>query len=197
MPKNERILEGLMTTLAVDGSTHVAPMGPWVDDHFKSFRLRPFQTSQTFANLRRTRQAVFHVTDDVMLLARAAVGRLEAPPSVENCPTIDGRILTGACRWYALEVAEIEDSVERAEITARVVDRGRLRDFFGFNRAKHAVVEAAILATRIGILPDEQILEELERLAIPVKKTAGPEEREAFQFLLRHVHSKLTGKTET
>ena len=78
-------------------------------------------------------------------------------------------------------------------MTAQVVDSGRLRDFFGFNRAKHAVVEAAILATRIGVLPDERILEELERLAVPVKKTAGPEEREAFQFLLQHVHGKLTG----
>ena len=35
------------------------------------------------------------------------------------------------------------------------------REFFGFNRAKHAVLEAAILATRVELLPADEILSEL------------------------------------
>ena len=76
------ILEGIVTTHNDDGSVNVAPMGPIVDETMAWLRLRPFQTSVTFHNLRRQRSGVFHVTDDVLLLARAAIGRLDsAPPS--------------------------------------------------------------------------------------------------------------------
>jgi hypothetical protein len=64
---------------------------------------------------------------------------------------------------------------------------GRLRDFFGFNRAKHAVVEAAILATRTQILPAAEIEAEYRRLAVLVDKTGGEQEHTAFAFLrVRH-----------
>ena len=53
---------------------------------------------------------------------------------------IEGVILTDACRWYAFQVESLDDREERTEIAARVVDRGHGRDFFGFNRAKHAVI---------------------------------------------------------
>ena len=74
-------------------------------------------------------------------------------------------------------------------MSARIVHAGTLRDFFGFNRAKHAVVEAAILATRVHLLPREEIQAELSRLRIPVEKTAGPREREAFALLEHHIQA--------
>ncbi len=57
----------------------------------------------------------------------------------------------------------------------------------GLNRARHAVVEAAILATRTDFLPLEEILADFARLAAPVEKTGGAKEREAFALLLDHV----------
>jgi hypothetical protein len=76
-------------------------------------------------------------------------------------------------------------------MVARVVDRGRMRDFLGFNRAKHAVVEAAILATRVGFLEPDHIRSELARLVVVVEKTGGRQERRAFDFLQNHVHGAL------
>ena len=70
------LLEGIMTTLNADGSPHIAPMGPIVDANFTLVLLRPFSTSTTYKNLKRAGQGVLHVTDDVELFARAAVGRL-------------------------------------------------------------------------------------------------------------------------
>jgi hypothetical protein len=64
-----------------------------------------------------------------------------------------------------------------------VLHVGRLREFFGFNRAMFAVVEAAILATRVAFLPWEQIDSEFRRLAILVEKTGGPREKQAFALL--------------
>jgi hypothetical protein len=185
------LLEGIVTTLDAEGKPHIAPMGPIVDADFNWLLLRPFRTSATFANLKRSGQGVLHVTDDVELLARAAVGRIEQMPRVVRTEAVDGVILADACRWYAFRVDSLDDREERTKIVARVVDRGRLRDFFGFNRAKHAVVEAAILATRIGILDAAYIRSELARLAVLVEKTGGRQERQAFEFLGQHVNGGL------
>jgi hypothetical protein len=185
------ILEGIVTTVCADGRVNISPMGPQVEPDMRELLLRPYQTSTTYQNLKRTGQGVFHVTDDVWLLAQAAVGAPDPPPELIAAESIEGFILAGACRWYAFRVRELDDREPRTTILTEVVAQGSLRDFFGFNRAKHAVVEAAILATRIGILPGEQITSEMARLAIPVEKTGGTQERRAFAFLAEYVHSRL------
>ena len=185
------ILEGIVTTLDGAGTLNVAPMGPIVDETLTRLRLRPFRTSQTYRNLKVRPAGVFHVVDDVLLLAQAAIGRLESLPETFSAEQIDGHVLRSTCRWYEFEVESCDDSGERTEIEARVVHSGRLRDFFGFNRAKHAVLEGAILATRVHMLPRDEILREFARLLIPVEKTAGPREREAFALLRDFVGKEL------
>jgi uncharacterized protein len=181
------ILEGVVTTLNADGSSHLAPMGPIVTEAMDWLWLRPFQTSTTFQNLNRSRCGVFHVTDDVELLAHAAVGEVDPLPKIKPAEQIEGAILTDACRWYAFEILSIDASTERTNMAARVVDRGVHREFFGFNRAKHAVVEAAILATRLHLLDAQQIRNEFDRLAIAVQKTGSAAEHRAFAFLRDYV----------
>ena len=80
-------------------------------------------------------------------------------------------------------MTELDDRDDRTTIAVETVAAGRLRDFFGFNRAKHAVIEAAILATRTAFLPPEEIRAEFERLAVLVDKTGGPAEHAAFDHL--------------
>ncbi len=184
---DDTLLEGIVTTLGVDGSPHIAPMGPVVDEGFTRLLLRPFRTSVTYQNLIRMRVGVLHVTDDVELFARSAVGKLDELPRLLKAKAVDGVILADACRWYAFRIASVDDREERTEIIAEVIDRGRFRDFFGFNRAKHAVIEAAILATRIDFLEPGHIVDEFDRLAVPVVKTGGKQERNAFDFLRQYV----------
>lgn len=186
------ILEGIVTTRNADGTINIAPMGPIVDESMSWLKLRPFQTSLTFANLKRMRCGVFHVIDDVLLLAKAAVGRLDEQPRLQPAEHIEGAVLGSACRWYEFEIEHLDDSTERAEILARVVHMGRLRDFFGFNRAKHAVLEAAILATRVHLLPPAELRREFGWLKRAVDKTAGPREAEAFELLEQYVEESLS-----
>ena len=181
------ILEGLVTTTNLDGTPHLAPMGPALNEGSTELVLRPFRTSTTFANLERTGVGVFHVTDDVEMLARTAVGGLETLPPLERATAVEGWILTGACRWLAFRVRTADLSSERASFVADVIERGTLREFFGFNRAKHAVVEAAILATRVHLLPKAELVEQLTRLEPWVAKTGGPQERRAFDFLADYI----------
>ena len=191
-----RILEGLVTTCDLGGQPHLAPMGPIVDETMHTLRLRPFQTSTTFRNLQRTGEGVLHVTDDVELLARAAVGKVESLPPSRSAESVTGWILADTCRWYEFRVTSLDTSQERSDIMAEVVAQGRQRDFFGFNRAMHAVLELAILATRVHLLSPNFLREEIERLAIPVQKTAGPKEMRAFEFLASHLQGIFAGKAD-
>jgi hypothetical protein len=184
------ILEGILTTTK-DGVPHLAAMGSAVSEVdtvcFTRMVLRPFRSTRTYANLTRTRQAVFHVTDDVRLIARAAIGQLHPLPDLLPSEAVSGWVLADCCRWYALQVETIAQTGPRAEIEARVVATERVRDYLGLNRAKHAVVEAAILATRTHLVSADEVDVEMERLASLVEKTGGADEREAFSMLQQHV----------
>ncbi len=181
------ILEGIVTSLNAAGEINIAPMGPIVDESMTWLHLRPFQTSQTFRNLKERPHGVFHVVDDVLLLARAAIGKLAPIPETFAAEKVTGLVLASACRWYEFEIESLDATQDRTEIRARVVHVGRLRDVFGFNRAKHAVLEAAILATRLHLLPREEVARQLAALRSPVEKTAGPNELTAFQLVCDHV----------
>jgi len=185
------ILEGIVTTQNGDGVLNVAPMGPIVDVQMTTLHLCPFQTSTTYKNLKQHPEGVLHVVDDVLLLAKAAIGMLSEQPETFSAEQINGAVLKSACRWYEFKITEIDDREERTNIHAKIVHSGRLKDFFGFNRAKHAVLEAAIMATRIGILPSDEIKQEFERLSIIVGKTAGEQEFEAFGVLQSYLDCKL------
>lgn len=180
------ILEGIVTTIDDDGALNVAPMGPRIDDGMGRFVLRLFRSSKTFHNLEARGEGVLHVTDDVLLFARAAIGNVG---HVETRPAaaVRGRILTDSSRYYEFKVVSVDHAEERAEFHVETVSRGRFRDLFGFNRAKHAVIEAAILATRIGVLPIREIVDPLRHLEVIVAKTGGPREREAFELLRDHI----------
>jgi hypothetical protein len=188
-----RILEGIVTTINADGSPNISPMGPIVDESMDCLWLRPFRTSTTFVNLKRSRCGVFHVTDDVELFARAVVGQTTPLPRMiypqsEGCP---GFILADACRWYAFEVESLDDSTDRTSILGRVVERGVIREFFGFNRAKHAVIEAAILASRVHLLGRGEIERQFPPLITMVEKTGAAAEHRAMCYLRDFIDQSL------
>lgn len=175
------ILEGIVTTIDGEGAVNVAPMGPRTTKEMGMLVLRPFQTSRTYANLRERGEGVFHITDDVELIAHAAVERVE--PRLKAADRVRGFVLEDACRAYEFRVVRMDDRDERATFEAEVVHVHRFRDFLGYCRARNAVLEAAILATRVGILPTSEIRSRFSELRILVEKTGGVEEHRAFDFL--------------
>ena len=187
------ILEGIVTTRNADGGINLAPMGPRITldeagrPDFTTFLLRPFPSSLTYANLARDRQGVLHIVDDVLLLARAAVSNDFPLPPLRPATHVEGAVLVDCCRYFEFVVDEIDDSSDRAAITARTRHTGHVRDFFGLNRGKHAVVEAAILATRRHLIDPTEIEEAFARLAPLIEKTGGPAEEQAFALLVDFV----------
>ncbi len=182
------ILEGILTSMNEDGSTNIAPMGPVVSlldqRELRELILRPYVDSTTCQNLLRHPEAVFHVTDDSLLFARAVTRRLhETPIALLPATVIQGRRLVDTCRWHEVRIREIDDSQSRLEMRAEVVYTGRQAEWRGFNRAGAAVIEAAILATRLHILSADAIASQMQQLAVIVEKTASEHERMAFDML--------------
>ena len=180
------ILETIVTSRDAGGAINFAPMGvEWGDEVIV---LKPFLETSTFRNVSASRQAVVNITDDVMLFAQGAI----ASPQFAWMPAsvVTGAVLQAACSWRELEIVAIDATPPRSRMEARVVHRGVIREFMGFNRAKHAVLEAAILATRTHLIPADQIRDEFARLQVIVDKTAGPREHEAMALLTSYVQSK-------
>jgi hypothetical protein len=182
------ILEGLVTTTDDAGDLHVAAMGPAVDEAERAGNrltrlvLRPFATSHTATHLLQRPQGVFHLTDDVLLLARLAVGDPVAPaarPAGEG----GGWIRDDASAAWEFVIEATDASSDRLHLEARVVATHQGRPFFGFNRAAHAVVEGAILVTRLHLLGAEEVGRRLADLEPLVAKTGGRRERQAFGLL--------------
>jgi len=181
------IIEGLLTSQNAEDVINVAPMGPIVEDEFQKFTLRPFQGSTTFQNLLQTRCAVFHIVDHVGIIAEAAIRRLSTLPPWVPAEAISGVVLQDCCRWFELRITNIDTSEQRSVMQAEVVHAGQQRAFRGFNRAKHAVIEASILATRLHLLPREEIDSAMRLLRPAVEKTGSDEETSAFEMLETHM----------
>lgn len=180
------IIESIVTTLDTEGHPNFAPMGvEWGDG---TIVLKPFLETTTFRNLRAHGAAVVNLTDDVLVFARAAL----TSPTFPSRPAerVHGVVLADACSWHEVELVSFDETPPRARAVMRAVHSGQGREFLGFNRARHAVLEGAILCTRIHLLPHEQIREEIGRLTVLVEKTAGPREREGWSLLLEYLREK-------
>lgn len=177
------IIEGLVTSVDAEGRVNLAPMGPIVRGDFESLVLRPFQPSTTFTNLSSVRCGVFHVVDHVDVIARAAIGRLTELPEMGPATSVQGFVLKNCCRWFEFTVDSIDCSNSRSVMPSTIVHRGERRPFAGFNRAKHAVLEAAILATRLHLISSDEVQAALSFLEPAVQKTGDAPEQQSFRML--------------
>jgi len=192
------IIETIITTIDPQETLNIAPMGPsfsdnfpWHDpiDHF--FELRPFEPSTTLDNLQATACGVMNITDDVLLIAKAALNEL-ATLEVPVTPTqkIHGWHLAQACRCYEFTTSSFRQEGNRWMVNCKIVNVIQQRPMHGFNRAMFAVIEAAILATRIDWLPEDEVQRQLSDLQSLVAKTGGPREKEAWAFVTQWIQSR-------
>lgn len=177
------IRETIVTTLNADGSVHIAPMGIREEDNHVI--IAPFKPSTTLDNIRRNETAVVNLTDDVRVFAGCLTGRYDWP--TQPATAITGRRLQDCLAHMELVVGNMVEDELRPEFYCEVRHHETHRPFRGFNRAQAAVLEAAILVSRLHMLPQEKIDAELKYLEIAVEKTAGTAEREAWGWLMEKI----------
>lgn len=177
------IRECIVTTMGQEGSVHIAPIGLIEDG--EGWVIAPFRPSTTLDNLRTTPFAVANFTDDVLVFAGSLTGNKDWPthPTVR----VPGAVLDGTLSHLELAVESVEEDELRPRFHCRIVHEEVHAPFKGFNRAQAAVIETAILASRLRMLPREKIEQELAYSQIAVEKTAGPREHEAWRILVEKI----------
>jgi len=177
------IRECIVTTQNDEGRLHVAPLGLIEDG--AGWVIAPFRPSATLDNLRATPFAVASFTDDALVFAGCLTGNKDWP--TRPAEQVPGAFLEGALAHLELAVEHVEEDELRPRFHCRIVHEGNHAPFKGFNRAQAAVIETAILATRLKMIPREKVETELAYHQIAVEKTAGPREHEAWRILVEKI----------
>ncbi len=177
------IQEAIVTTINSQGNAHIAPMGIHVRDD--KFVILPFKPCSTLDNILETKTAVINYCNDVRIFAGCITGRRDWPLKKTN--KVDGQYLEAALAHCELEIVSIEDDDVRPMIFCKAVHTVNHKPFTGFNRAQFSVIEAAILVSRLHMLPWDKVEEELQYLHIGLDKTAGENEMEAWRWLMEVV----------
>ncbi|MBX6320508.1 MAG: DUF447 family protein [Rhodospirillaceae bacterium] len=177
------IRETIVTTQDRDGRVHVAPLG--LIEEGEHLVIAPFRPSTTLDNLRAVPYAVANYTDDVLVFAGCLTGRRDWP--TRPATRVPGAALLQALAHAELAVEAVREDPLRPRFACRVVHEETHAPFRGLNRARAAVVEAAILVSRLDRLPPEKIDREIDYLRIAVEKTAGPRERQAWDWLMQRI----------
>ncbi|MGH6860762.1 MAG: DUF447 domain-containing protein [Phyllobacterium sp.] len=177
------IRETIITTVDADGIAHIAPLGIIQQDD--GWIIAPFRPSKTLENLAVVPFAIANYTDDMRIFAGCLTGRKDWPlMAVADCPVPR---LENALSHSVLEVVSVDDDPIRPRHFCRVTSEAMHAPFTGLNRAKAAVLELAILVSRLHMLSPEKIRAEIAYLSIAIEKTAGPDESQAWAWLMRRV----------
>lgn len=174
------IQEIIVTTQNEDGTTHIAPMG--IREENGLIIIAPFKPSATLENIQRNKSAVVNRIDDVRIFAGCLTGRKDWPLVATD--KITGQRLQAALSHLELKLESVEEDELRPRFYLKPILEVTHSAFKGFNRAQSAVLEAAILVSRLHMLSKEKIEEELEYLTIAIDKTAGENEMIAWQWLM-------------
>ena len=183
------IIETIVTTRNADGTAHVAPLGLLAEGD--GWVLAPFRPSRTLDNITRHPFATASHTDDVRVFAGCITGRRDWP--VVPADGIEGDRLASAVSHWELAVDATTEDEQRPRFRTRLVRAASHRPWGGYNRAQAAVIECAVLASRLHMLPAEKVEAELKYLDIAISKTAGERELEAWGWLMQRIAAWRSG----
>tara|TARA_B100001059_G_C17543449_1_gene431591 strand:- start:14 stop:589 length:576 start_codon:yes stop_codon:yes gene_type:complete len=183
------IHEVIVTTINKDKKVHIAPMGVKIlqSDSKKLVQISPFKPSQTLNNILETKIATVNFIDNVKVFSGIVTGEKKdwglevfddkCAPHLQNTNT-----------HMNVKAIENHDDPVRPRIICEVINEQIHRPFLGFNRAQFSVIELAVLSTRLGRINDNKIKDEMKYLKIGIDKTAGKNEKEAWEWIEKKIN---------
>ncbi|CAD5372163.1 conserved hypothetical protein [Rubrivivax sp. A210] len=181
---NDQIFEAVVTTVSPAGQPHLAPMG--VRYRGERVVLMPFKPSTTLDNIVATGCAVLNLITDARIFAGCVTGRRSWP--LLPAERIAGMRLQAALGHVELELRERADDDQRPVLEMARIHEASHAPFIGLNRAQAAVLEGAILVSRLRMLPPDKVATEMAYLQTAIDKTAGAAEHEAWAWLREAVN---------
>ncbi len=179
------IFETIISTVNSQGDVHVTPFGIQMQDGLVV--ISPYKPSATLENILATQHAVMNLTDDVRVFAAALTRRhaWELTPAEK----IRGYRLTETLAHKELKLVKVNEDAQRPQLFLEVIHAVQHQSFLGFNRAQAAVIELAVLASRLNMLEKNKVLTEMQYLQIAVDKTAGERELQAWGWLTEKIEN--------
>ncbi len=184
------IFETIISSTSLTGELHVTPFGIKYEGDL--IVISPYKPSTTLDNILATKSAVMNLTDDVRVFAGALTGR--QPWQLIQAEKIMAYRLADCLAHIELELLEVRDDAMRPQLLMKKVAEFNHKSFKGFNRAQAAVIELAVLVSRLQLLQREKIESEIQYLQIAIDKTAGEQEREAWDWLTKKIDDFYSSK---
>ena len=185
------IRESIVITTDLKNKPHVTPMGITYDKN--KLIISPFIPSKTYLNLKENPYAVINFTDDVNIFVDTLLGKSNF--KIKSTKEIKSFYLENALSYVEVKVTKFIENKIRPKFECKILKETSLGSFKGFNRAQLSVIEAAILVSRIKILPVTKIKKEINYLKIAVDKTAGKKEKIAWTKLIKKINRRILLKS--
>ena len=179
------ILETIITSIDHDGKPRVAPFGVRTEN--ANIIISPYKPSHTLENILASNVAVMSNTDDVRVFAGALTGR--QPWTLIPTNQVNGFRLKNCLAHTELQLLKVRDDALRPQLVMQQIISENHAAFKGFNRAQAAVLELAVLVSRLDRLPKARVESELQYLQIAIDKTAGEIEHEAWSWLIEKIQT--------
>tara|TARA_B100001173_G_C15997351_1_gene551759 strand:+ start:916 stop:1485 length:570 start_codon:yes stop_codon:yes gene_type:complete len=180
------VRETIVTTKNIDNSIKISPLGIYIDENI--LRIKPFKPSISLDNILRNKSGVINYVDDVRVFASCIV-KNDIKIELTKVDKIDCSRIKSAVSHTEFIIDHVKDDNLRPTIICKPVNEEIHRMYYGLNRAKSAVLELCILASRLGIIDDEKIKNEIKYLNIAIEKTAGRNELEAWKWLNDYINT--------
>jgi len=180
------IRESIVITTDLKKKPHVVPMG--ITFNKKKLFISPFIPSKTYLNLKENPYAVINFIDDVNIFVDALLGKKNF--KIQSTKRIKSFYLKNALSYIEVKVIKSIEHKIRPKFECKILKETSIGSFKGFNRAQLSVIEAAILVSRIDILPMKKIKKEINYLQVAIDKTAGKNEKIAWKKLIKKINNK-------
>tara|TARA_E500000331_G_C17123822_1_gene655064 strand:- start:403 stop:972 length:570 start_codon:yes stop_codon:yes gene_type:complete len=180
------VRETIVTSKNSDNTIKVSPLGIYIYNDV--LKIKPFKPSASLENLLRNKSGVINYVDDVRIFA-SCITKKKINIDFVKVDKINCSRIKNSVSHTEFIVEQIEDDELRPTLICKPVNEKIHRMYYGFNRAKSAVIELCILASRLGIIEEKKIKEEIKYLKIAIEKTAGENELEAWSWLLSYINN--------
>jgi hypothetical protein len=181
------IIETILSSINQEGKVNFAPVGVHIPNDsltlltVKEMEIFLYSGSHTYRNLLKTGEGVINFTDDMLSFVDTALfsKKLPAVPSLLVTPP---RMAEAKLIWE-FQVSQFDVSTEPSRVKTNILFMQKMGDYSGFCRARGAILEAAIAATRFSIMKPSNIEASFTQWQDIVRKTGGTREQTAFKKL--------------
>ncbi|MFP4020366.1 MAG: DUF447 domain-containing protein [Halanaerobium sp.] len=177
------IIETVITTQTNADKINFAALG--VEFFEEKLVFYAYKDTATAENIKNSRKGVVNLVDRAKFIVFSALS--DQKFKLKKTADLSGYFLEECCHYYEFKVLLVEDLGEKYRVTAEITADKFIKEASTFNRANNLLLEAAVIASRIGISFDKKdLLNYLDKNKRIIFKTGDNESKKVFNFLVEY-----------